>query len=144
MTEEKENTFDFKQLLTAFNEDQKATVQNIVKQQDEQRLKDLQKGLQKKTTVTRKATVRPIDTKKLITQTTDNLKKALEIEKKTQNIEHQNNEMNIAKTIKLKAELNNQNENAKLKVNNMQEQRDKALEELNEKKKFFEDIQVQT
>lgn len=49
--------------------------------------------------------MRTVDTKKLFTQTNDNLKKALEIEKKAQDIEHQNNEMTLAKNFKLKAEL---------------------------------------
>ena len=84
MTEEKENTFDMKQLLLAFDQDNKATVQMVSKQLEEERLRNVKEGLKKKTTQQRKNTqpVRPLDTKKLFTQTTENLKKALEVEKK--------------------------------------------------------------
>jgi hypothetical protein len=55
------------------------------------------------------------------------LKKALEVEKKAQDFEQKNNELTVARNIKLRSELNLQNEQAKLKVNDMQQQRDKAL-----------------
>ena len=50
MSEEKENTFDMKQLLEAFNDDQKATVKMVNKSLEEERMKKLQQGLQKKGT----------------------------------------------------------------------------------------------
>ena len=59
-----ENVFDFKQLLNAFNEDNKTTVKEIQKNLDEQRISNLKGGLKKNT----KKVVPPprqIDTKKL-------------------------------------------------------------------------------
>lgn len=45
MSEEKENIFSMKQILDAFNEDQKATVKMVNKSLEEERMKALQQGL---------------------------------------------------------------------------------------------------
>lgn len=84
----------------------------VSKQLEEERLRNVKEGLKKKTTQLRKNAqpVRPLDTKKLFAQTTDNLKKALEVEKKAQDFEQKNNELTFARNVKLRSELNLQNE----------------------------------
>jgi hypothetical protein len=47
------------------------------------------------------------------------LKKALEIEKKNQNIDVKNNDLKIAQTVKIKADLNTTIAQNKLKANEM-------------------------
>jgi hypothetical protein len=52
--------------------------------------------------------------------------------------------LTLARTIKLRADLNCQLAEAKFRSSEMEQKRDQTLEELNQKKKFFQEIEAKT